>query len=323
MHLGICLAGGTQELSRVDLARLADFGFTALFMGCYEDDVHWRAEEMATFVRRARGYKLDIFAIPWGYGKVLDPDPAVASLYVDTHPQSLQVDSRGRRVPKACPNDPYFLEWFSSSMRTLAWMLEVNGFLWDEPSFHHSRGNWACRCEYCQRLYRAATGADMPREFNEKIVEFREQSLVMFVLAAAAAVQAVDFKLNSLVMPAPAMPGTTVPGGTGNWDALASCSACDVLSLFVPWQHNDVPMAQALRDVHKEGLKHSQRYAKRHILWIAASPSPRDMVLEAIPVAAEAGVEMLVLADYGSLFEGPHFDRMAADLRRAISAAGG
>ncbi|MCE5241010.1 hypothetical protein LLH23_21315 [bacterium] len=319
MRVGICLAGGTQELARVDPVRLADFGFGPLFIGCYEDDVHWRAEEIATFVRRARSRGMASFAVPWGFGKVLDPDPAVPSLYVETHPQSLQVDSRGRRVPKACPNDPYFLEWFSSNMRTLAWMLEVEGFLWDEPSFHHSRSNWACRCEYCQRLFQASFGFDMPRDFNEKVADFRERSLVMFLLAAAAAVQSVDQRLQSLIMPAPVMPGTQVPGGTGNWPALAACSACDVLSLFVPWQHNDVPMHQAVRELQMEGGKVVERYGKRHLLWIAASPSPRDRILDALPVAAEAGVETFVLADYGSLFEAAHFDRIEADLRRVIA----
>lgn len=319
MKVGLCLAGGTQELTRVEPARLADFGFASLFLGCYEDDVHWRAEEIAAFVRRARGQGLESFAMPWGYGKVLDPDPAISSLYVETHPQSLQIDSRGRRVPKACPNNPYFLEWFSSNMRTLAWMLEVAGFLWDEPSYHYARGSWACRCEYCERLFHASLGFDMPREFNEKVVGFREHSLVMFVLAAAAAVQSVDFKLQSIVMPAPVMPGTPVHGGTGNWGALAACSACDVLSLFVPWQHNEVPMGQAIRELQQEGRKNTERYGKRYILWIAATPSPRDRILEAIPIAAEAGVETLVLADYGSLFEGPHFERMEGELRRVIA----
>lgn len=319
MRVSISLAGGTQELARVEPARLADFGFSAVFVGCYEDDVRWRAEEIAGLVRRARSRGLECFAIPWGYGKVLDPDPSVPSLYVETHPQTLQVDSRGRRVPKACPNDPYFLEWFSSSIRTLAWLLEVEGFLWDEPSFHYSRGNWACRCEYCRRLFHATHGFDIPRDFGEKVVDFRERSLVMFLLAAAAAVQSVDPRLQSLVMPAPTMPGTPVHGGTGNWSALAACSACDVLSLFVPWQHNEVPMGQAIRELQTEGAKAVQRHGKRHILWVAASPSPRDRILEALPVAAEAGVENLVLADYGSLFEAPHFDRIEADLRRVIA----
>jgi len=54
MQVGLSLAGGTAELGRVDLGYLADLGFSALFISCYEDDVHWRAEEIAAFARRAR-----------------------------------------------------------------------------------------------------------------------------------------------------------------------------------------------------------------------------------------------------------------------------
>lgn len=318
MRVGLCFAGGTQELSQVDLGFIQALGFSTLFVGCYEDDAHWRAEELAGFARRARARGFDIIVMPWGYGKVLDPDPAVPSLYVETHPQTLQIDSRGRRVPKACPNNPYFLEWFSSSMRTLAWLLEGSGFLWDEPSFHYSRGTWACRCEYCQRLYHASLGRDLPRDFAGDVINFRELSIVMFLLAAAAAIQAVDYRLQSLVMPTPALPGSQVQSGTGNWGSLAACSACDVLSLFVPWQHNDVPMEQAVKDIHQEGHRQAEKYAKQSILWVAASPSPRDRILEAIPVAAATGARMLVLADYGTLIASPAFPRMQEDLQRVI-----
>ncbi len=321
MRVGICLSGGAQELSRIEPARLADFGFSLVFVGCYEDDVRWRAEPIASFVRHLRSQGLEAYAVPWGYGRVLDPDPSIPSLYVDTHPQALQIDSRGRRVPKACPNNPYFLEWFSSNMRTLAWMLEVQGFLWDEPSFYYSRGHWACRCVYCQRLYHASFSHEMPRELTEHVPQFRTQSLVMFLLAAAAAIQSVDFKMLSLVMPSPAMPGMPVPSGTEDWNALTACSACDVLSLFVPWQYHNVPWDRALRELHQEGAKLAERHGKRYMLWLAASPSPRDHILEAIPLAAALGVETLVLADYGSLFEAPHFDRIAADLQNAIADA--
>lgn len=320
MQVGLCLAGGTQELSQVDLSQIVDLGFSCLFVGCYEDDVHWRAEELAGFVRRARARRLEVIAVPWGYGKVLDPDPAVPSLYVETHPQALQVDSRGRRCPKACPNNPYFLEWFSSQMRTLAWTLEANGFLWDEPSFHYSRGTWACRCEYCQRLFRAQNGREMPREFSDRIVAFREFSTVIFLLAAAAAIQSVDYKLRSLVMPAPALPGSQVHGGTGDWGALAASSACDALSLFVPWQHRDVPMEQAVKDLQAEATRQTEKAGKRSLLWLAATPSPRDRVLDALATAKRYQAEMVVLADYGTLVEGKNFGRFAGDLARAIAA---
>lgn len=320
MQVGLCLAGGTSELPQVDPAYLADLGFSLLFVGCYEEDVRWRAEELAAFVRRARARRLQVYALPWGYGRVLDPDTAIPSLYVENHPQTLQVDSRGRRCPKACPNNPYFLEWFSSSMRTLAWLTECNGFVWDEPSFHFTRGSWACHCSYCQRLYQAQNGRELPREFTPEVIRFREASLVMFLLAAAAAIQAVDYQLESLVMPTPALPGSQVYSGTGDWDALVASSACDRLCVFVPWQHNQVSLPQALRDLQQEATRHTARHGKRSLLWIAASPSPRDQVLEALPLAHTGGTEALVLADYGTLIDNPNFKRLAPDLTRAIRA---
>lgn len=323
MQVGLCLAGGAAELEHVDLGQLCDLGFACLFVTCHEDDVHWRVEQIATFMRRARARGLVVYAVPCGYGKVLDPDPAAPSLYVDTHPQTLQVDNRGRRCPKACPNNPYFLEWFSSSMRTLAWLLEASGFLWDEPSFHHSRGTWACRCQYCQRLYQAWRGAEMPRDFGDDVLAFRESSIVMFLLAAAAAIQAVDYRLESVVMPTPTLPGMPIFTGTGDWEAIAACSACDILSIFIPWQHHNVPLEQALRDVYQEATRHTQRHGKRTLLWTAASPSPRDQVLEAIRVAASLGAERLVLSDYGSLIDSAAFPRFADDLQAAIAAADG
>ena len=321
MQVGLSLAGGTAELATVNLDQLQEIGFTTLFVGCYEDDMHWRAEEVASFVRRARSRAMVVYAMPWGYGRVLDPDPAISSLYVETHPQSLQVDSRGRRCPQACPNNPYYLEWFSSSMRTLAWLLEVNGFLWDEPSFHYSRGSWACRCPYCQRLYRASHDREMPREFTDEVARFREVSLVMFLLAAAAAIQAVDYRLESIVMPTPALPGAPGPRGTGDWDAIAAASACDGLSAFVPWQHNSAPLEQAMRDVQAEVTRHTQRHDKRSLLWIAASPSPHDRVIDAIRLARSASADELVLADHASLLGGTGFGRLAQGLRHAIAEA--
>ncbi|MEI6502440.1 MAG: hypothetical protein WCP21_15625, partial [Armatimonadota bacterium] len=141
-----------------------------------------------------------------------------------------------------------------------------------------------------------------------------------FLLAAAAAIQAVDYKLSSLVMPAPALPGSQVHSGTGNWAALAASSACDALSLFVPWQHNDVPMEVAVKDLQQEGARHAERAGKRSLLWLAASPSPGDRVLDALVCARQQGAEMVVLADYGTVLEAANFARFESDLKRGIEA---
>ncbi len=319
MDVGICIAGGVEELDHVDIGLLKETGIRSLFLGCYENEMRWHAEEVAAFARSASGAGFEICIVPWGYGKVVDPDPAIDSLYVDTNRAQLQIDSRGRRCAKACPNNPKFLEWFASQMRTTAWMLEAHGFLWDEPSFYYSRGTWACRCEYCQRLFYAAENYQMPRELNEQVRAFRRFSVVMFVLAAAAAVQAVDPRLYSLVMPSPALDTTQDYTGTGDWGQLLESSAVDGLALYVPWQERGVDPTQAIKELHNLGSRRQQGTTKPCHIWIPASPRPQDRVVDNLLAAREVGVPRLVLTDYSTLFRAPGSPRIIPQLTEAIA----
>ncbi len=319
MDVGICIAGGVEEVERVDLRLLRDTGISSLFVGCYENEMRWHAEEMAQFVRAAGQQRFEVCIIPWGYGKVIDPDPAIESLYVDTHRDFLQVDSRGRRCYKACPNNPRFLEWFASQMRTMAWMLEAHGFLWDEPSFYFSRSQWACRCEYCQRLFQAAENCAMPRELNEPVRAFRRFSITMFILAAAAAIQSVDPRLYSLVMPTPTLDMNTDNHGTGDWTAILESSAVDGLALYVPWQERQVEPDHAIRELHNLGARGQRAASKPCHIWTSASPRPQDRVIENIFAAKAAGAPRLVLTDYTTLFRTPASQRFIPRLKDAIS----
>jgi len=319
MNVGICIAGGVEELERVDIDLLYKTGIRSLFVGCYENEMRWHAEEVAAFVRSAAGAGFEVCIVPWGYGKVVDPDPAIDSLYVDTHREQLQIDSRGRRCYKACPNNPGFLEWFASQMRTTAWMLEAHGFLWDEPSFYYSRGTWACRCEYCQRLFYAAENYQMPRDLNEQVHTFRRFSIVMFVLAAAAAVQAVDARLYSLVMPSPTLDTTQDNTGTADWSQLIECSAVDGLALYVPWQERGAEPAQAIKELYNLASRGQKTTIKPCHIWIAASPRPQDRVVENLLSAHEAGVPRVVLTDHTTIFRAPGADRFIPRLQDTIA----
>lgn len=162
----------------------------------------------------------------------------------------------------------------------------------------------------------------MPREFGDDIVAFRESSIVIFLLAAAAAIQAVDYRLESVIMPTPTVPTNPVHSGTGDWNALAACSACDALSVFVPWQHHNAPLEPALHDLNREAKRHAEKHGKQWLLWVAASPSHRDRVVDAVRVAGQVGATRLILSDYGSLVEGSGFARLAPELAKGIAAVG-
>jgi hypothetical protein len=288
-------------------------------VGCYEDEVRWRVDDVASFMRRARADGLETYAVPWGYGRVLDPDPSIESLYVETHRDCCQVDSRGRRLRKACPNNPRFLEWFSSSMRTLAWLLECRGFVWDEPGFHHARGAWSCRCQYCARLFRATYSRDMPRELTDEVLSFRRSSMTLFVLAAAAAVQSVDRRLRSFVLPTPRLAREQVYTGTEDLTHLVQSAGVDGLCIAVPWQERGWDMEYGVREANEGPAAAAHREDKGCALWLTAGPNPADRTVEAIRFAARTHADAVVLCDYGSLIEGPGFGALREDLRRVLA----
>jgi len=319
MQVGVFVSGGVDNLKRVDTALLSSVGFRAVFVACFEDEVRWRAEEIAAFVRRARTAGLEPYAVPWGYGRLLAPAPSIDSLYLQVHADTSQIDSRGRRVRRACPNDPRFLEWFSSSVRTLAWLLECRGFVWDEPGFHHGRGGWSCRCGYCKRLFAAAYGHEMPRELTDEVLQFRRHSLSMFILAAAAAIQSVDRRLQSLVVPSPRLGREQWYSGNEDLGLLAQCAGVDGLCMPVPWQEMGWDMEYGLREVQKGAAGITHAHQKGCAVWLTASPRPSDRTVDAIEYAARVGTDAVILSDYGSLVAAPGFSAIQPALTDTIA----
>jgi len=307
MDVGLAITGGVESLDEVNIEAIAGSGVSSLLIGCYEDELRWEAERLAAFVRDAGRYGLHSYAIPWGYGRLLDPDPSIPSLYVHTWPQTLQIDSRGRRCPKACPIDPRFLEWFTSSMRTLAWLLEVDGFIWDEPSFHYSRGTWSCRCEYCQRLFRGSYGQELPKRLTPEVMEFRRQSIAMFLLAARAAVHAADRRLRSIVMPPPLTSSSFRYTGGDDWALLADSAAVDAVSLLVladdePQHRYIAPYTDAASAVAAKG--------KQVWIWTTSGLEDAASVARQKQLAISLGAEYLVIADYTNLSERHGLEQM-------------
>ena len=54
MKVGISIAGGVQSLAQIEPGALRASGLASLFVSCYEDEVRWQADDIASFLRRAR-----------------------------------------------------------------------------------------------------------------------------------------------------------------------------------------------------------------------------------------------------------------------------
>lgn len=322
VRVGLSIGGGVSALDDIEPRELAADGFSSVFVACYEDEMRWHAQQAADFCRSCQAAGLEVYAVPLGYGNVCSADASAESLYVREHPQNRQVDSRGRRAPHACPNSPAFLEWFSSNIRTLAWLLECTGFLWDEPSLHFTRGAWACRCRWCQRLYFAEHQQQMPLELTDAVVRFRRDSLLMFLLAAAAAIQAVDRRLQSLVMPTASSSSRELGLGADTLGPLAESSAVDALSVYVAWQSEGREMETAIRSAWEQVTAATRRHRKEAILWVGGSPHGRDRLLEALQVASGIGVPHVVIAGHQTLTASVAYERFRPSLSRTIEQVG-
>lgn len=318
MRVGLSIGGGMSAIESLRPRELAADGFSSVFLACYEDEIRWEAQAAADFSRDCVSAGLDVYAVPLGYGCVTDPDASGESLYLREQTKNCQVDSRGRRVKKACPNNPAFLEWFSSNMRTLAWLLECRGFLWDEPTFYYSRGAWACRCDWCRRLFFAQYQHELPIEISDEVVRFRRSSLLMFLLAANAAIHAVDRRLRSVVMPTSSASAREAGIGADQLAPLAECSAVDMLSVYAPWQSQSRDMETAVCATVEGAKAAARRHRKPLVLWIGGSPHPRDRLLDALRVADRVGVEHVVIAGHQTLTASPAYERFRASLSQAI-----
>jgi hypothetical protein len=191
--------------------------------------------------------------------------------------------------------------------------------MWDEPSFYFSRGTWSCRCEYCQRLFHASENYQMPRDLSEPVKAFRRFGILMFILAAAAAVQAVDSRLYSMVMPSPTLDTTQDLTGTDDWGQLLQSSAVDALALYIPWQERHADPALAIRETFNLASVKSTAHAKPCHIWLSASPRPQDKVLDNLLVAHDAGVPAVVLSDYSTLLAAPGIHRIMPRLKDMIA----
>jgi hypothetical protein len=314
----LSIGGGVSAMEHLEPRELAADGFASVFLACYEDEMRWHAQAAADFSRACQAAALEVVVVPLGYGRVIDPDSSTESLYVREHAKNCQVDSRGRRVPKACPNNPAFLEWFSSNMRTLAWLLECSAFLWDEPSLYSARGTWACRCEWCQRLFFAEHQRQMPLELDTEVARFRRDTLLMFLLAATAAIQAVDRRLGSIVMPTSSASSREAGLADDTLGPVADSSAVDALSVYVPWQSEGRDLEVAIRSTAEEAQAATGRNRKPVILWVGGSPHPRDRLLEAMRIASRAGIEHLVIAGHQTLTASVAYERFRSSLTDAI-----
>ena len=172
----------------------------------------------------------------------------------------------------------------------------MRGFVWDAPTFYYSRGVWACRCSYCQRLFSAAAGQPLPRELTPEVLDFRRQSLNFFLLAAAAAIQSVDRRLRSLVAPPPPLDPSTGTTGCDDWRLLAANSGMGALGLVVAPEGRGYRLPEP--NLLRSPADAAAAEGKPLWLWLTTEQLHPELVHEGRILARHLGAEAVVWSDY-------------------------
>ena len=314
MRLGIELRGDPAVANRETLALLVDSGLQAVFLAVEEAQQDLWGLELAEFARACRREGLAVVAMPRGYGLVAAAEPDTASPYLHAAPQVWQIDNRGRRVQRACPNHPEFLAWFERRMHDLSEMLACDGVLWDGPGFYYARGSWACRCEYCQRGFWVAYEQEMPVELGHQALHFQQQSVLLLLMAGAAAAKRVNPSAVGMVVATPWLAHEQAHMETTYFQQLLGSAAVDVLVVAADWQGMHMGMEDCLSHLVRAATREATPYGKPVCLRVAGSPDPADRLMEAVRFAAHVGCDRLILRDYDSVLG----DRAGAGFEEAL-----
>jgi len=320
MRVGVHLPGDHEHTTAETLALIRECGFGAVFLECREDTQDTVGLELGEFSRECGREGVECYAVPQGYGGVLATPPDLRSGFLRRWPSARQIDSRGRPADRACPNDPDFLDWFAGRMGDLAELLACYGFVWNEPSFYYARGIWACRCVHCQRAYESEHGEEMPTELTHRVLNVRQRSIAIFLLAAAAAIKRVNRRARSLVLAAAGLAHEQLHIGTDYLAGLLDSSAVDGVAVRVDWPATYMGMEETVARIVRPALLEAEARGKEVHVWLRSTSRPQDRLIETLRSASRLGVPGVVLADYDALTADPAFDVMRPRLLAAVAA---
>jgi hypothetical protein len=131
------------------------------------------------------------------------------------------------------------------------------------------------------------------------VLEFRRNSLNMFLLAAAAAVQSVDRRLKSIVVPPAPLEQATATSGADDWRILAGNSGLDALGLVISPQSPALGLAPT--EHFAAEVAAAQREGKGVWLCLQTDRLTPEAVNDARSLARSLHLETIIWADYEQL----------------------
>ena len=215
-----------------DITELVNHGVTSIVLAVSEYEMSIWFDRIKEIIELFKYYGLKVYWDFWAWGKVFGGE--APSEYLQKNIMHRQVRSNGEVAPAACFNDRDFVNYMLVSVDQVAEETEIDGFFWDEPSFYNlpNDDSWACLCKTCQTKFNEDFGYQMPKELNEDVLKFREESILKFLQELLKRVKDNNKKLKNIIC---VLPEKNPKIGILNWERIAHLEGLDVLSSDPYW----------------------------------------------------------------------------------------
>ncbi len=283
---------------REDMEKMLNDGCNFVVHTMSEHDVEYHSQTMVDIVNVSREVGLSVFLDPWGVGRVFGGESF--STFVKQYPEARQRLSFAEgeiKVNKACLNSKAFkdkmLHWIE-----LADSTEADGVFWDEPHlfygefsdlFDKTRTIWGCTCPICKDIFKDCYGYEMPLEFTEDVMEFRQNTILKFIEYLSNISSEKGLKNAVCVFPI-----KEPRYGIYQWEKLVKMKNIDIFGSDPYWFSYNKSVGDFVGEISRDVVQLCEKYHKEPQIWIQGFRVPEgreEEVSTAIKEAYDSGVK--------------------------------
>ena len=298
MKLGASYFGNrTLRHVKKDMEKMIEDGCNLVVHTMSEHDIAYHSQTMIDIVQVSRDVGLEVFLDPWGVGRVFGGESF--SAFVKMFPearQRLSFTEGDINVNKACINSRTFRDKMSQWI-DLAASTGAVGVFWDEPHlfygeftelFGKAREIWGCTCPTCKDIFKNSFGYEMPQEFTNDVMAFRQETILNFLEFLSDHSASKGLK-NAVCV----FPFGEPKYGIYEWERIVKLKNIDIFGSDPYWISYNESVGDFVGKVSREVVQLCKKYHKEPQIWIQGFRVPAGRegeVSAAIKTAFDAGV---------------------------------
>lgn len=285
---------GSHFLGHIDsdIKEIKESGCTYIVLAASEFDLGFYFPATKEVVNAAHRNGLKVFLDFWAHGGAFGGE--AASFFVAENPGACQITNEGRKVMKACFNNPAFVEFMKSQVHKCCTELDIDGIFWDEPFFFPfffpfgEDNSWACTCKHCKTAFREKYGFEMPLELTDEVRDFRIMSSIRFIEELSKYVK--NIRPDILVTVC------QIPQNRKYWPQICEIAEVDIISTDPYWTFGDIKVTPYVLDISNELKEIAAKYGKKSEVWVQLFSIPKGTegnISEAIDLVKKSGVDFI------------------------------